>query len=170
MTSRRSVSAAILVLAFGVGAACARPPDSFSLAFAVDHNDNQTRSGVAGLQWLLRDHDRWQLRADLTLAQHHSRIGESVDSVVLDAGIAAVAALRAGRSYFEFGTGPHAISSTLIGKRDMSSVFQMGSVFGIGYAFERWSVGYRYQHISNGEIVLPNEGLDLHALRLVRRF
>ena len=168
--SRRFVERLCAALVVAALAARASGVDSMSLAFGVDHNRNQTRSSIAGLQWLLRDGARLQLRADLTVAAHHSRVGEVGDRVVFDAGSAAVFALRARGNYFEFGSGPHALSRTVLGRRDMSSVFQMGSVFGIGREFGRWVVGYRYQHISNGEIVLPNEGLDVHALRVVRRF
>ena len=169
-------SVALLVLCLSARCPAQGAIDGVSLAAAIDHNGNESKSFLLGAQrqirlgWFRRDDPPLRLDADFTLAVHRSGRGQSDQQQIFDAGIAAVFSLWRAGTYFEFGTGPHAISGTVLGHQDLSSVFQMGSVFGLGYETARWRLGYRYQHLSNGEIVLPNEGLDLHALRVVRAF
>lgn len=157
-------------------AASAGAIESMSLAAAIDHNGNETKSLLFGAQWRIRrgwfedEHSAWRLRVDGTVAQHVCGRGQSDQQRLFDVGVAALFSVQRGGFYFEFGTGPHAVSGTVLGHQDLSSVFQMGSVFGLGYTVARWTIGYRYQHLSNGDIVMPNEGLDLHAVRLVRPF
>ena len=71
--------------------------------------------------------------------------------------------------FAEAGIGPHLISDTRLGKRDLTTAFQLGSVVGFGVGFgERgqYELSYRFQRISNGDIKKPNDMLDLHLLRL----
>jgi len=39
--------------------------------------------------------------------------------------------------------------------------------FGLGFGEKgQYELSYRYQHISNGDIKTPNNGMNLHLLRL----
>ena len=71
--------------------------------------------------------------------------------------------------FAEAGIGPHLVSDTRLGKRDLTTAFQLGSIVGFGVGFgERgqYELSYRFQHISNADIKKPNDTIDLHLLRL----
>ena len=79
-------------------------------------------------------------------------------------------ALSSGVSPFaEAGIGAHLLSETSLANKRYSTAFQFGSLIGMGLGFGRhgqYELGYRYQHISNASIKRPNDGLNLHMLRL----
>jgi hypothetical protein len=71
--------------------------------------------------------------------------------------------------YMEAGTGPHLISNTRLGFQKYSTAFQFGTLLGFGLGFGengQYEVAYRFQHISNADIKKPNDGINLHLLRL----
>ncbi len=84
------------------------------------------------------------------------------------------ASLSSGITPFaEAGLGFHLLSGTEIGSNNLSTSFQFGSLAGVGLAFgERgqYELAYRYTHISNGDIKKPNDGLDLHLVKLAYNF
>jgi hypothetical protein len=79
-------------------------------------------------------------------------------------------ALSSGVSPFaEAGIGAHLLSATSLANESYSTAFQFGSLLGWGVGFGKhgqYEVGYRFQHISNASIKRPNNGLNLHMLRL----
>jgi hypothetical protein len=79
-------------------------------------------------------------------------------------------ALSSGVSPFaEAGVGAHLLSVTSLADRNFSTAFQFGSLLGLGLGFGKhgqYQLGYRFQHISNASIKRPNDGLNLHMLRL----
>jgi len=71
--------------------------------------------------------------------------------------------------FAEAGLGAHLLSDTHIGYNDLSSSFQFGSLIGVGVGFgERgqYELSYRYTHLGNGDIKKPNDGIDMHLLKL----
>lgn len=71
--------------------------------------------------------------------------------------------------FAEAGIGAHLLSETRIGSKDLSTAYQFGPLLGVGLGFgERgqYELSYRYQHISNAGIKEPNDGLNIHLLRL----
>ena len=75
--------------------------------------------------------------------------------------------------YVEAGIGAHLLSRTSIGDKRLSTKFQFGDHLGFGYRFGAkgaWELGYRYQHLSNGGIKKPNDGIDFHQVRVQYRF
>ena len=72
--------------------------------------------------------------------------------------------------YLEFGVGFSYLSSTIVGNRDKSTNFQFNDNIGFGYNFNRFSLGYRFTHISNLGIKKPNPSLDFHSLLLKIKF
>ena len=75
--------------------------------------------------------------------------------------------------YFEGGIGAHLLSRTQIGDKRLSTKFQFGDHLGLGYRFGAkgaWDLGYRFQHLSNGGIKRPNDGINFHQVRLQYRF
>lgn len=68
--------------------------------------------------------------------------------------------------YFELGGGPNWLSDVTIENEFKSTQFQFGSIFGFGVQTTDFEIGYRYLHISNAGIELPNPGTDFHNLHL----
>lgn len=75
--------------------------------------------------------------------------------------------------YLEAGVGIHLLSHTSIDERVFSTAFQFGEFLGAGIDFggrERYSIGFRVQHISNGCIKEPNWGITFGELRFAYRW
>ena len=71
--------------------------------------------------------------------------------------------------YLEGGIGAHYLSDTSLGGKRFSTQFQFGDHAGFGYRFGpkgAYDLSYRFQHLSNGGIKKPNEGIDFHQIRL----
>lgn len=72
--------------------------------------------------------------------------------------------------YAELGIGAQLISETSVSPhRRFSTHFQFGSHLGVGIRFgPRHSLDlcYRFQHLSNANIEIPNDGIDFHEVRL----
>lgn len=70
--------------------------------------------------------------------------------------------------YLEGGIGAHFISPTFIyANRKFGSSFQFGDHVGFGMRFgdkKQFDVGYRFQHLSNGGLKAPNQGININQL------
>ncbi len=71
-----------------------------------------------------------------------------------------------GRLFLEGGIGAHYLSRPRINdRREFGSRFSFGDHIGVGWRFGdhgRHEIGYRIQHLSNGGIAEPNEGINFH--------
>jgi len=75
--------------------------------------------------------------------------------------------------YFEGAIGFHLLSRTSLGPKRFSTKFQFGDHLGIGYRFGAkgaFDVSYRFQHLSNGSIKKPNNGINFNQIRLQYHF
>jgi lipid A 3-O-deacylase len=75
--------------------------------------------------------------------------------------------------FAEAGIGIHLLNDTHIGDRSLSSPVQFGALIGMGLGFgERgqYELSYRFTHISNADLKQPNDGVDLHLLKLGYNF
>lgn len=72
--------------------------------------------------------------------------------------------------FIEMGGGPHILSGIDIEDENKSTQFQFGSIFGLGVKRSGFEVSYRYLHISNANIKMPNPGTDIHSLHLGYHF
>jgi len=156
--------------------------DAMSLTYGEDLNDNDTKLYRLGLQnkwertWL--NDGAWYVGGywDAELAYMESDHKNSENDNLFDLGLTPVfrmqrdATLSSGVSpYAEIGIGPHLISETRLGARQFSTAFQFGSLIGFGLGFGdkgQYELSYRFQHLSNADIKTPNQGMDLHLLRL----
>lgn len=67
------------------------------------------------------------------------------------------------RPYAELGLGGALLSRTDLGSKEFSTNFQFSEHVGLGLELgDRFSVGWRFSHYSNGDIEMPNDGIDLH--------
>ncbi|MBV1904612.1 MAG: acyloxyacyl hydrolase [Pseudomonadales bacterium] len=72
--------------------------------------------------------------------------------------------------YFQAGIGLSLIGPTSIADRNFSTMVQFASQIGAGVRFGtrgHYQLGYRFEHISNGRIKSPNQGMDMHLIQLV---
>lgn len=68
-------------------------------------------------------------------------------------------------------SGPSLITEDEFDELDLGGAFQFTSTAGIDWQIdESWTVGYRFQHISNAHIYDENDGLNLHSLSVDFRF
>lgn len=66
---------------------------------------------------------------------------------------------------------PTYIGRSKFGAEDFGESFQFTSAFGINLTFYRhWTMGYRFQHMSNGGLSNENPGLNTHMLECGYRF
>lgn len=77
--------------------------------------------------------------------------------------------------YLEGGLfGMHLISPTFIySGRNFSTAFQFGHILGFGVSLgehREFDFGYRFQHLSNGNIKKPNNGVDFNQIHFAYRF
>jgi len=156
--------------------------DAVSFTYGQDEDSNDTDIYRLGLQnrwertWFKGG--AWYLGGywDAELAYVESDAGGNGNSNLLDLSLTPVfryqrdANLSSGVTpYAEAGIGPHLFSRTQLGLQKYSTAFQLGSLIGFGLGFGgngQYEIAYRYQHISNAGIKNPNDGLNLHLLRL----
>ena len=72
--------------------------------------------------------------------------------------------------FIETGLGGNYLSQTEHDDRDLSSHFQFGETLGIGLDFDALEFSFRYQHLSNGDIVPPNNGYNFYGFSLSYRY
>jgi len=156
--------------------------DAISLTYGEDMDDNETTLYRLGLQnkwertWL--NDGAWYVGGywDVELAYMESDHEKSKNDNLFDLGLTPVfrmqrdASLSSGVSpYAEAGIGPHLISETRLGNQQYSTALQFGSLIGFGLGFGnrgQYEISYRFQHLSNADIKTPNQGMNLHLLRL----
>ena len=156
--------------------------DAMSLTYGEDMDDNETTLYRLGLQnkwertWL--NDGAWYVGGywDVELAYMESDHEKSKNDNLFDLGLTPVfrvqrdASLSSGVSpYAEAGIGPHLISETRLGNQQYSTALQFGSLIGFGLGFGdkgQYEISYRFQHLSNADIKTPNQGMNLHLLRL----
>jgi hypothetical protein len=111
---------------------------------------------------------RYSVSGEWQLARWNAQQADAKVSTIVDGSLTAVLTMRplAGmlsNSYAEAGLGVHLISHQSINQdRDFGTSFQFGEFLGIGThlgARDQYSIGMRIQHVSNGSIKQPNDGV-----------
>ena len=72
--------------------------------------------------------------------------------------------------FIEMGGGLMLLNDITIEDEYKSTQFQFGSIFGFGIKHKQLEIGYRYLHISNAGIEMPNPGTDFHSLHVAYTF
>lgn len=128
-----------------------------------------------GLQWHWPQ--RWLQRGDwhvggywdLAAGEWHYDAAPGERSRLTDVGLTPVFRLQrnGGRGLFlEGGVGAHLLSGTNLGDKHFSTGFQFGDHVGFGYRAGGLEIGYRFQHLSNAGIKIPNQGINFQQVRL----
>jgi hypothetical protein len=67
---------------------------------------------------------------------------------------------------FEIGASPTLISEHEFQTKNLGADLQFTSHAGLNFDWGHVRIGYRFQHMSNGDLAEPNPGLNLHVLSL----
>lgn len=160
-------------------------------SFAIDGvsveagNGNSADMYRAGVQWNWEqkwfDNGAWQLggywEASAGAWRGKSSIGQNQN--IVDIGFTPVFRLtqkdNSGLSpYVEGAIGVHLISPAWIyANRKFGSAFQFGDHVGAGVTFGQkaeYDLGMRFQHLSNGGIKKPNQGINFTQVRFAYHF
>lgn len=178
---------AILGAVGSLGLACyeGKPPCSlkpgvdwskrtFSLDAGADMTTKHSRISIAA-DWLepVYQATNWEVTGRLETSLHHwySTLSQQNNESGIIWGIAPVfhyqlrdysIANTGLQPFFEMGGGPHILDNITIENEYKSTQFQFGSIFGFGVKNKRFEITYRYLHISNAGIEMPNPGTDFH--------
>ena len=159
-------------------------------AMSVEYGDsNSTNADVqmyrVGLQWNWGKQwlpiGNWHLGGywDATLGYWDNNSPGKTNESIIDVGITPVfrfqqTTLSTVSPYVEAAIGFHLLSHTSIStQRQFGTAFQFGDHVGFGVRLGdkgRYDLGYRYQHLSNGSIKGPNNGINFHQIRLQYNF
>jgi hypothetical protein len=110
----------------------------------------------------------WNVYWNGQLSRWHGREAAAMNSVIWDTGLTPSirlesVSLEGSSPYLELGIGAHVLSETRINHhRAFSNAFQFGEFVGGGLRFGHQGTmwwGVRIQHISNGGIKEPNDGV-----------
>jgi len=142
-------------------------------------HDNYDRTGLSvrlGPQWET-DWGAWHAGLHPELELSRFRYSGSNDGPDTMNQVGAIGMLRLVRGrggfqpYAELGLGAALLSRTDLGPKVFSTNFQFSQHAGLGLELGgRFSVGWRYSHYSNGDIEMPNHGIDLHQLLIGASF
>jgi hypothetical protein len=156
--------------------------DSVSVEYGNGDAADMARAGVSwnwDKQWFA-DGD-WLVtgfwEASLGTWRGHSVTGGN--QTVTDVGLTPVFRLQQKKPgefapYAEAAIGFHLITPTLIyANRRFGSAFQFGDHVGLGVRFgghRQFDLGYRFQHLSNGGLKKPNQGINFNQIRFAYHF
>jgi len=75
--------------------------------------------------------------------------------------------------YLDTSIGMALLSSTKINASRFGSKFQFSGLLGIGALLgdrRQWGVGYKFNHMSNNSIELPNDGINFHLVSISYKY
>lgn len=149
---------------------------------AVGLHYGMSATGLSDLYWQLEPVVRWELPCEGGLG-HGWRISTWCDASVGwlasrgDHGVVGTLGpvVRFDRegwiTHFEGGLSPTLMSRNKYGEDDFGTAVQFTTHLGVLVdVTQRWSVGYRWQHMSNAHLADDNPGLNLHMLTVHYRF
>jgi hypothetical protein len=152
--------------------------------FAIDRVFSEAGAGHEGdlirigAQWKLAERpfadDRWQLDVLLEVETGYWN-PEFGDNDLWEIGATPIFQVASNRSsstgllpFLEAGLGAHLLSNVRFSDLYLSTSLQFGSHIGAGIYFgkdRRFSLVYRFQHLSNASVKQPNPGIEFHLLQ-----
>ena len=170
---------AALALAWTVASASSHAIDGVSVEGG---NGDGADMGRIGAQWNWKSKwfqgPNWHLGGywDLSLGYWHRDARAGLNEDITEIGLTPV--FRWQRNdlkgpYVEAAIGFHVLSKTSIGDKRFSTMFQFGDHLGAGYRFGakgEYDLSYRLQHLSNGSIKKPNNGITFNQIRFQYHF
>lgn len=135
-----------------------------------------------GVQWDWKQRwlqgQNWHLGGywDLSLGYWHRSAPPGFNEDITEIGLTPVFRLQQNDlkgPYVDGAIGFHLLSRTSIGDKRLGTQFQFGDHLGAGYRFGskgEYNFGYRFQHLSNGSIKRPNNGINFNQIRFQYHF
>jgi hypothetical protein len=184
--SNQRATGALLSAALLAMAAC--PARAADLLLIGGQGDDVNIEGIAirtppWKSWTSVHHWQYALSNEYQLGMWRGRdTAAASDRQLFDGSVTSVLTMRAPSRmswtpYAEIGFGAHLISRTSINAvdadREFSTAFQFGEFLGVGAvvgAREQYSLAARIQHVSNGGIQRPNDGITFAEVVMRYRF
>ncbi|WP_320824319.1 acyloxyacyl hydrolase [Reinekea sp.] len=141
------------------------------LDYGVDGDFSRTR-----LLWLWDLPNPLRQLGPLTLSGHlELAMGQTAPSPPdLTLGLTPLLEWRASKHWWvpfiETGLGVNYISLTQNRDRTLSTHFQFGEILGLAMEYRNLKVGLRYQHLSNADMVVPNNGYNFYGAVISYRY
>jgi len=150
---------------------------TFSVDMGADRTTEQARISL-GADWKepVYEASTWQVigRLEGSIQKWHSTLANPQNKEGYILGITPVFHYQPKNMTFtpfiEMGGGPYLLNNIVIENEYKSTQFQFGSIFGLGMKHKQFEVSYRYLHISNAGIEMPNPGTDFHSLHVAYSF
>ena len=155
--------------------------DSTSLEFATGNKSQIVRAGAQwdwASKWFQSNGTHlggyWDLTGALIRENRYRNIPGNSESL-FDLGFTPVLRFQNDSKlgpYAEAGIGAHVFSELYDNNsRRFSTAFEFGDHIGVGYVFaNKWEVGFKLQHFSNGGIKKPNSGANFAVIKAGYRF
>ena len=139
------------------------------ISVEIGHGDDRTAALRLGLE------DRWrksQLISEWRLAGYWelaAALWDNPDESTANVSLTPVFRIERKSIYLEAAIGVHLVTTHISAARTFSTALQFGEHLGAGFYFgpgQRYDLGMRVQHISNGHIRSPNPGINFVLVRL----
>ncbi len=158
--------------------------DAVSLEYGKGANESAELVRV-GLEWDWKrqwfDEGDWLVTGfwEASAASWRGTNNQTTNQTITDLGFTPVFRLQQKQPsgfapYLEGAIGFHLISPTSINaNRKFGSAFQFGDHVGVGARFgehQQFDLGWRFQHVSNGDIKQPNHGINFNQVRFAWHF
>ncbi len=152
-----------------------------SIALEAGSGDSTDMARVA-LQWDMKQRwlgsGDWHLGSywDLGLGYWQRNAAPGQNDDVAEIGLTPVLRFQQNSLrglYVEGGLGIHLLSRSQIGDKRLGTQVQFGSSIGMGVRFGdkgQYELSYRYQHLSNGSVKQPNNGINFNQIRFRHHF
>lgn len=177
----QALAAVTALLAAQAGWAADRRLDSASFEYANGNDVNMVRAAMQSdwdVRWLARDGRHLSGYWDANLAYWRGDAYRGVSGAhqnIVSVGLTPVFRYQSDDKlgwYVEAGIGANLLSHTYHnGGNRLSTAFQFGDHVGLGYVMRnKWELGLKYQHFSNGSIKRPNTGVDFVVAKVSYHF
>jgi len=141
------------------------------IAIEAGHGDDSTALIRLSLADYWRKRDRqpsshWRLAG---YWEFTAGLWDNTEESVAELAATPVFRFERGKAYLEAAVGFHLVSTHISAHRTFSTAFQFGDHVGAGFRFgpgNRYDIGMRIQHLSNGGVRSPNPGINFFAMRL----
>jgi lipid A 3-O-deacylase len=166
-----------LLFVFSATSASAGENDWNSAGIRAGFSDQSTEKyfskyqayAAFSLPWKWRSEKGWILG---TFIEIHAGVVSSEGNAFVGSAGPGLYLLTPGKSFaIAGGIYPTYLGQSKFGTEDFGETFQFTSEIGVNLNFFRnWTMGYRFQHMSNAGIASANPGLNTHMLELGYRF
>ncbi|HET9653209.1 MAG TPA: acyloxyacyl hydrolase [Usitatibacter sp.] len=158
------------VLMTAAAAFTAHPGVAASFLVDSGRNDGISMTGVGMSFHAVRIRERAGWNVDLFWKPRVAYWHASGTPDLWDVGITPAFRFSTPGGFFgEAALGAHLLSHTRIGGRELSTAFQFGEQLAAGFTFGRareYALALRAEHVSNGGIRQPNDGITVVGLEL----